>query len=98
LFEKWTNSFDPLSLFIEEDCIFERGIRINRSALYKAYSLFCEGSGYFVMRKGEFFSKVNEQLGECSKVEGNWYYHGVGLSAISKSSLLNSGWRPGKIG
>jgi phage/plasmid-associated DNA primase len=84
LFGKWITSVDPVSLFIDEQIEFSYRIGISgvkRGDLWKRFKDFCSDSGYYLVRKGDFFEqishvkgmdKVVKMKGEATYVNAKW--------------------------
>lgn len=73
LFDRWTKSFDSINSFVA-DCI---GLDDGRgkcgerkSDVWKVYKKYCEDSGWFPTRKGQFFDRVERELCQASVDEG----------------------------
>ncbi len=59
LYQQWTASVDPVSLFFDERCIFTPRRSVLRSELYKGLERFCEESNYYTPKKGVFFERLD---------------------------------------
>ena len=106
LFSQWTNSFDPVTLFLSECC--SREGRVLTSAVYKVFDRFCEENGYFVVRKGQFFANLENLFGPKKEIDGRYFFSGLSLNETGRqiaetlglTAARTAGWverKPGRM-
>ncbi len=79
--EKYREEMDPISRFVEEQCVEGPNVEVKFSALHQAYSMWCNTVDGSRPVSGKAFGQTLKKRGYEAVQSGGRSYRGIGLQA-----------------
>jgi putative DNA primase/helicase len=81
--DKYRKESDIIGIFLEDKCVFEEGLVMSSSDLYKRYNEWCQENGLNPLSQNQFSPKIESRGFKKSKAtngdfKGSMVWHGIG--------------------